>query len=267
MDSDQLKSPPIREKPPDREELTVMIIRSVGKIRSFKISRRAVLWVSIFLFAYIVASLYTFNRFFDLRYLYRIQSEKLERSERDMNENARMLLQTKDYVAGLEDYLKDISDSRALENRPDQKETGTEGTLDRTAADSDKENEDKQKRFKTVDIMDAIIQKEDSGMSVDFKLVNTAPEENAMDGYVHIIAMDNKNSYPSEWNYPDYKLQDGFPVNFRRGQPFFIQRFKSYHRQFNMNSNSELPTTIRVLVYDQSGELILTKEFEVSNAS
>jgi hypothetical protein len=170
-------------------------------------------------------------------------------------------------VAGLEDYLKDLSYSRIREDTPKQTEAVAEEAINRIADRSDKEHEEKKQISYTVDVQDAIIQKEDTGMSVDFKLVNTGPEDNAMDGYVHIIAMDSKNNYPSEWNYPDYKLQNGFPVNFRRGQPFFIQRFKSYHRQYNMNSNSELPTTIRVLVYDQSGELLLTKVFEVGNAS
>jgi hypothetical protein len=56
-------------------------------------------------------------------------------------------------------------------------------------------------------------------------------------------------------------------VNFRRGQLFLIQRFKPVHGRFYLTSTSEPPTALRVLVYDQSGLLILEREFEVSHVS
>jgi len=131
--------------------------------------------------------------------------------------------------------------------------------------DVDKEGGDKGDLPNSVDITDFVIKREDSGMNVDFRLVNTIEAENAVEGYMHIIAMDKGNKYPSGWNNARDELQNGLPVDFRSGQRFFIQRFKSYHRRFNMNSNSELPEAIRVLVYSQSGELLLKKEFEVDN--
>jgi hypothetical protein len=267
MDSNQEEVPAVRGSSLNPRELTVMVIRSVGKIHSFKVSRRIILWTSIFFLAYILTSLIIFNRFFDLRYRYNLQSEKLGSLESDLNKNGKSLLQTKQYVAGLEDYIKSLREQKGQQRVTAQKKKVGSVEVDRIAKDLDKGNEEKTGQFKVVDIQDIIIKKENSGMSVDFKLVNTRSEENAAEGYVHIIAMNQKNECPPEWNYPHDKLQDGIPVNFRRGQPFLIQRFKPYYRQFNMNPNSELPTAIKVLVYDRSGKLILKKEFEVSDAS
>ena len=258
MDSDQRKNQPISEKSLNPKELTIMVIRSVGKMRSFKLSRRTILWTSLFLLAYMIISLYTINRFFDLRNRFNVQSEKLERLEKDLNKNLKLLTQTKDYVIGLEEYIKNAVNQEGEKPTSVQKAEETKGIVDGTATKIP---------LNIVDIENAVIQREDSGMSIDFRLVNTIQDENAIEGYIHIIAMDKKNDYPPEWNKNLDRLQDGYPVNFRSGQPFLIQRFRPYHRQFNMNSNSDLPKTIRILVYNVSGDLILKKEFEVDNAS
>ena len=112
MDSDQKRSQPIRKKFFNPKELTIMVIRSVGKMRSFKLSRQTILWTSLFFLAYMLISLYTINRFFDLRNRYNIQSEKLERLEKDLDENLRLLTQTKDYVTGLEEYIKNAGNQQ-----------------------------------------------------------------------------------------------------------------------------------------------------------
>ena len=104
-------------------------------------------------------------------------------------------------------------------------------------------------------------------MTVRFNLANIKPGQNTIGGYIHIIATGKNNHSPSEWTYPKEKIQNGVPVNYRRGQPFLIQRFKPYRQRFNADSNSQLPTAIKILVYDQSGMLILEKGFEVTNAS
>ncbi len=267
MGSDQKEIEPIKERPIKPEDLTVMVIRNVGKPHSFKISRRVILWTSLIFLAYMFVSLYTISHFFYMRHRYNIQSEKLEQLKKEHDENLTALTRTKEYVTGLEEYIKNAGVLKRDGNQSVKKEDATTKTVDVIAADSDKKNDDKQRPQMIVDIKDAIIKKEGSGISLDFKLVNTIPEENAIEGYLHIIAMDTKNNYPQEWGYPRDKIQDGFPVDFRLGQSFFIQRFKSYHRQFNVSSNSGLPKTIRVLVYDRSGELILKKEFEADNAS
>jgi hypothetical protein len=268
MDPDKKQRSPLKERPVNPRQLTVIIMRSVGKMRSFNISRRTLLWTSLFFLAYILVSLYTFNSFFTLRHRCEIQSDELQQLERELNESETMLSRTRNYVAGLELYIENASKQEEKETTSVQEENQSRSLQGKTEIlDIDKEGRDKGHLPNSVDVTDFVIKREDSGMDVDFRLVNTIETENAVEGYIHIIAMDKGNKYPSEWNSARDELKNGLPVDFRRGQPFFIQRFKSYHRRFNMNSNSELPEAIRVLVYNQSGELILKKEFEVDNES
>jgi hypothetical protein len=268
MDSRQKQGSPLKERPVNPRQLTVIIMRSVGKMRSFNISRRALLWTSLFFLAYILVSLYTFNSFFNLRHRYEIQSNELQQLEEELNESETMLARTRNYVTGLEEYIENASKQEEKETTSVQNENQSRAIRGKTEVlNVDRDGGDKGDLPSFVDVADFVIKREDSGMNVDFRLVNTIETENAVEGYIHIIAMDEGNEYPSEWNNARDKLQNGLPVDFRRGQPFFIQRFKSYHRQFNMNSNSELPGAIKVLVYNQSGELILKKEFEVDNES
>ena len=266
MDSNQEEIPSVREKSLNPRHLTIMIIRSVGKMRSFKVSRRLIFWTSIFFLAYIIASLYIINSYFDLRHRYDIQSQKMEYLEKNLFKTDKILLQTNQHVAILEDYIQDVQEQRKVESQPNSIEEAKE-VVDRIKEDVYEGIDGKGKTAKVVEIEDMVIQKESNGMSVDFKLVNTKPGEDAMEGYIHIVAMNKENDSPPEWNHPKDKLEEGLPVNFRRGQPFLIQRFKPYHRTFNLSSDYEFPATIRVLVYDRSGTLLLEKKFEVSNVS
>ena len=77
--------------------------------------------------------------------------------------------------------------------------------------------------------------------------------------------MNKEKACPPEWNSSYNKLADGFPVDFKHGQQFIIQRFRPYQRQYEKNPDSELPSYIRILVYDRSGQKILEKEFTITD--
>jgi hypothetical protein len=267
MDSDQKEIGPIKEKPVYPKELTIMVIRSVGKPYSFKISHRIILWTSLIFIVYVLVSLYTLNRFFFLHRQYNIQSEKLAKLDKEHKDILKELDQTKEYMTGLEEYINKPSDLKRAEDKSLKKEEPAAKAIDITRADLYKKDQDEQKIPSTVDIKDVVIKKDGSSTVIDFRLVNTMQEQDAIEGYLHIIAMDKKGNYPQEWSFPRDALKDGLPVDFRLGQSFFIQRFKSYHRQFGMSLNSELPKAIRVLVYDRSGRIILKKEFDADNES
>jgi hypothetical protein len=82
-----------------------------------------------------------------------------------------------------------------------------------------------------------------------------------------VIAVGRDAHSAQEWTYPTEKLKNGVPMNFRRGLPFLIQRFKPYTCFFNVDSTYQLPKTIKIMAYDQAGVLTLEKVFEVSNES
>ena len=101
-------------------------------------------------------------------------------------------------------------------------------------------------------------------MLVSFKVVNLQPGDNPVGGYLHILASGKQSDAPKEWAYPQEKVVNGFPENYRKGLVFTIQRFKPIQGRFNLGQSSESPSSVRVLIYDQTGAIILQKDFEVS---
>lgn len=273
MELTEPEIPSVEKKRPNVRDLTIMIVRSVGKVHSFKISFRILIGVTIFFLIYIPISISIINRYLDQRPLFRAQSEEIKRLKREVSKGKKTLLRSEQHVALLEDYLQNLDKPQEPEDASKavaSKKVGNsqKRVASRGGGSSSKKNEAGGKKPTTmVDVKDMDIRIEGSMMSVNFKLVNAQPGETAVGGYIHIIAIDKNTDPPGEWAYPKEKLENGVPLNFRRGQLFLIQRFKSIDGEFNLIPDSEPPSAIKVLVYDRSGMLILEKEFEVSNVS
>ena len=274
--------PPIKKKSRDEDRLTIMIMRSLGRVRSFKISPQIVFGATLFFILYISISVYIINNYIRLYRANRTQSTKIEQLEKEVIKGQKNLLRFRQQVTLLEDYIRHLEEPQ----NPQEEKPATrkeESTNEKSAprkieiireetviSDAERVTVDREEEMRpigAVDIKDMIIQKEGSRMSVEFKLVNINPGETAVGGYIHLIAMGTDPNPPPEWTFPRVQLEEGVPVNFRRGQLFLIQRFKPVHGKFYLTPHSETPKALKVLVYDQSGLLILEREFEVSHVS
>lgn len=261
--------PPVKKKPDRKSHLTVLIMGSVGKVRSFQISSGMVLWGGIFLVGYIIFSLFTINSYVQLRRANKSQAETIGQMETDNSGNKRTLLRSKQHIALLEDYIRNLegrepgmAPGKGLMSQEGEARPASEiGGKDKTSGEKSSPAPAK------VDIADMVIQREGSRLLVSFKLVNANPEEAPVGGYIHILAMNKPSDPPKEWTHPQVKIENGKPVNHRQGQIFLIHRFKQLQGKINLGSTSESPSTIRVLVYDQTGLLMLEKEFEVRHAA
>ncbi|MCJ7596877.1 MAG: hypothetical protein MUO52_19115 [Desulfobacterales bacterium] len=268
METVEPRVPPVKKKPRREKRLNIMIMGSVGSVRSFKISKRILFWAALFLLLYIPFSLLMINRYFDLRYTYLKEIDDMSRLEKENVKNNKALLRSRQHIALLEEYIEYLEEPA---KRPAQ--AGREEKSKGRAPDLGPENpgtvtQPEKGQTKPPDLValsDLVIDREESRMTVNFKLVNTQPGEIAAGGYIHIIARNTGSTPPREWTYPQVKLVNGVPENFRRGQLFLIQRFKPILGKFTFSSKSDAPSMIQVLVYDQSGTIILDKEFEVRN--
>ena len=256
---------PTKRKNSGPDGLTIMIIGSVGKIRSFKLSGRAFLWVLIFLLIYIPASVLVINRFFEIRYSNKIISEELDLQIVKLKESWRAYHKAMQHVALLEDFLTDLETNGRKKDENQEDNSIKEKNEVNETKNTEQDDKGELKSEKIVDTQDIIIQKEGSLITVDFKLVNLQSGENALAGYIHIIAESRNIDPPNVWTYPKEKLENGYPISFRKGELFIIKRFKPIHGRIDLLSTNIPPSLIRVIVYDQSGKLILEKEFEVSN--
>ena len=288
VDPNPIDTPPAKSGSPGDKELTVMLIGSVGKMRSFKISRKVILYASIFFLIYFVISILIFYLYFELYTTHRVQSKNLQNLEAELHDKTKTLEQNKLYIKGLEDYrntvqkeLEDKGDTGTAREKskdkgkpPAGKPVETEKlpeTSEQTSGkpvETEKQPEaSKQTAENSVEIRDIVFRRVDSDLILDFKLANRVADEGPAEGYIHIIVMDKNKECPEEWNYLHNKLSNCFPLDYRQGQQFLIQNFRSYQRQFKISPDSELPSFIRILVYDRSGQKILEKEFPVVDAS
>jgi hypothetical protein len=262
--------PSVKGKPKKEDSITIMIMRSVGKVRSFKIAPLFLYLLTVFLLLNIVATIYFGNRFFDLRHVESLQSEKIKQMENEASKNQKTIHRNQQHMAILEEYIRNI------ENPKERKSSsGTNIFLPQKSVEREPERVTKNlTTVKTeeaappvVDIKDVAIKKEGSKMRVNFRVVNLRELDNPIGGYIHLIAVGKDGYSPSAWTFPNEELRDGVPVDFRRGQLFLIQRFKPIQGNFFLSSNADPPAAVKVLVYNQTGTLLLEREFEVSDGS
>ena len=261
------KNASVRDRPPRRRELTVMILGSVGKVRSFKISPRIVLFYYLFFLFYIPISIYIINSWFDLRQVIIAQSEKIKDLEEEISKSKRFLYRSEQHIALLEDYISNFEEPQNRGGEPakdkDLKEMAALQKVGQAVIEKDKEKGS----MVGIDIRDMVIRKETSRMTVHFQVFNTKPDDDPISGYIHIVAMDKKADPSKEWIYPRGELRNGAPLNYRRGKPFLIKRFKPIRGEFNLKPGYQPPSYIKVLIYDRAGNLIFKEDFEVSNVS
>jgi len=236
-----------------------MVAGRTGKVRSFGISPRLLSWAALFLLAYLPLSVLAINRYLELRRNHEVQSRAVAQLEKQIEEARSALVRSNQHTAFLQEYLRHLEEAseQAMESAKPEKTTARRG--DGTPADKAPRGQE------TVSIEDLAVQKQASRILVSFKLVNLQPGDSTVAGYLHILARGKLSDPPKEWAYPAGKVVNGFPENYRNGQVFTIQRFKPVQGRFNLGQSLESPSSIRVLIYDQSGAILLQKDFEVTS--
>ncbi|MBW1999648.1 MAG: hypothetical protein JRJ29_17010, partial [Deltaproteobacteria bacterium] len=80
--------------PGNGKRLAVLVIGSVGKVRSFKIFPPLVYTAIVFLAIYIPVTIYVTNKFFSLRYSNEVLTKEIERLEKELVRDKRTLQKT-----------------------------------------------------------------------------------------------------------------------------------------------------------------------------
>jgi hypothetical protein len=236
-----------------------MVAGRRGKVRSFGISRSLLFWAALFFSVYLPLSVLAINRYLELRRIHSALASTVPLLERNLEDNRKSLVRSNQQLAFLQEYARHLEErnERVVESskpeKPVAKRTES-GPGDKTP-----------KTQNTVTIEELAIQKQGSRMLVSFRIVNLHPGDSALAGYVHILAKNNVSDPPKEWAFPQGKVVNGFPENYRNGEAFTIQRFKPIQGRFNLGQGSESPLSVRVLIYDPLGAIILQRDFEVSD--
>jgi len=248
-------------------DLHIMIAKGVGKVRSFSVSPHILLASLIFFAVYIIVSIFVINDYFHTLRTTRSQARKLERLQAEIQTGRRDLFRSRQRLAILEAYVDDAKSGE----KPAQKPTGpTEneatGVPPLTSAPPDIRGEG-EFPAPAVEIRDLDTRKEDAKLTVRFKIAKTEQNDTPLRGYVHIVATDTRSDPPQSWTYPKVALRDGFPVDFKRGRLFVIKHFRTIKGEYFFDSKVDSSLSLRILAYDESGKLLLQKEFEVEDTS
>jgi len=244
-------------------DLNVMITRLVGKTHSFSISSRILLWSSLFLLFYLITSLVIIHKYFDLRRTNNEKSIQITHLERDIIIMKKDLRRATQQLSLFKNAVHDFQSTRKKQNETIGAESldSKPAQVDNGSSQAEKKSNETKETF--VGIEDLTVHKNGSDLDVRFKVVNLRQDEAVISGYVHIIAIDSKSDPPKLWPHPKTTLQNGIPVNYKQGESFAINRFKTFKGKYSFESKTEGPSSIKVLVYDKLGNLFLQKEFEV----
>ena len=225
-----------------KERLTVMIFKGVGKVRTFKISAHFLLWASLFFVTYIVATIFLTNLFIDYYRQNRILADENAEIRAMLIKTKKSLGESKQHIALLDDYVTEKKDQS-----PRSLSTGdsTESSL-----------------TTLVDIDELKIERNQSTINVDFRIINKQLDEEPIGGYIFVLVSVKDSDKSEVWVYPNSPLKDGFPINYRNGQRFFIQRFKLISSKYTLSKSINRPLIFEIFVYDRNGKLILRKIVE-----
>ena len=257
---------PFGKEKQNQYRLTIVIIRDVGKVISFKISPFIALLAMIIFLIYIPTSIFVINRYLDLRYIATTQDRRIEYLEKDLHNINSLLNKSKQQVASLEIVIKDLEEQRKQTSKHGN-EKDFQPNKDLLVNDQPMGGSEEVYSKHVVDFEDMRIKREEERLKIDFKLVNNQPQENPDSGYVQIIAVDRNSEPPQEWAYPNTKLSSGFSLNFRHGLYFRIRRFKPINVSFDPGPDTHRFSVVKVRAYNLNGVLIREKEFIINDLS
>lgn len=226
-----------------KDRLTIMIFKRVGKVRTIKISPRLLLGASLFLLFYIVATIFLTNAYFGASRTTTMQASKMAKLTGELAKTREALERSKHHIALLDEYL---GEEKGQTPEPMSTADYTESSFP-----------------KVVEINDLKVKRDRSALQVNFKIVNTQPQEEPIGGYIFVLASVKGSEKSEVWVYPSALLRNGRPIDYRLGHRFFIQRFKTVTGHYTLNKEIDDPLILEILVYDSNGGLILKKVVEV----
>ena len=266
----------IKRRSSRSNDVTMMIIGKRGHVRTFRISFRFFFWISVLIVLNILTSIFFFSEYLDERRTNKNYLTELKRLQHEVKETKRILDRSKHHLALLENSIQDLK----TQNKAPTESVSPAETTDSKSAPPEVERKSIEKeeiqpvekvesipQEQFVDIKDLAIKKEGEKLTIRFKLVNMYKDKRSVDGYVHIIAFDKNSDPPLFLAFPEVALKDGIPVEFKRGQPFFIKRFKTIRGKYLLDTGTGSVSSIKVLIYNKSGTLVFQKEYDVENAS
>jgi len=275
-----------------KTDLSIIVMKGIGKVRRFHISSRLLFWSSLFFACYIVASIFAVNGYFEKRRENRSLEKQVAMTKEAAKGSEREVLRLQQHLAVLEDYIH-LTEDRAGKSRPaknpqppikteqakdpppesqstedSQLTTTQESPLAKAEGSSPEPVQaEREAEDSPVAIQDFTVHFDNTKMTVSFRLVNRSQSQSSLKGYIHMIVLDRNADPPLIRSFPHETLEKGIPVSYKRGQLFNIKNFRAIRGKFFLSGTKQLPTSLRIFVYDHEGILLLQKAFDLNHAA
>lgn len=274
-------------------DISIMILRKVGKVRHFKTSSLFLLVTSLFFACFVVFSVIVINGYFAKQRENTVLRKEIALLEHQESRADQTLFRMRQRVALLQDYIRLLEESS---DKPSQ-ETSSKPLVPTVMAIRAKDTPIARKKAlkaakklkprpaseqktahmprkpkKAHETDNAIValqrltaSRKNTRLTVSFRLVNTAKTMSRLKGYLHMTILDKNVEPPRIRSFPHEVLKKGIPVNYKRGQLFVIKRFKLVHGRFFLGGTRQSPSSLRVFVYDKNGLLLLDRELDLKD--
>ena len=228
---------------PKREPLTIMVLKRTGTVWTGKVSALVLMGAGVFLCCYIVITLVVIYHSFELTRGQETSRAQQAELTQDLDTAHKELERANHQAALLEAYI--------TEKREEQLAGAQEDTVLPEPSFPE-----------VVDISQLTVAHQDRVLTVTFTIINTQ-EDTPIRGHVFVLAQFKGSDHDEMLVYPSCPLNDGLPVDFQRGQRFVIKRFKTISSKYALTSALHEPLIVKILVYDNQGNVIFNKTVEV----
>ena len=233
----------LKGRTPTREPLTIMVLKRTGTVWTGKVSALVLMGAGVFLCCYIVITLLVIYQHFELTRDQQRSRAQQNRLTQALDASHKELERANYQSALLEAYI--------TEKREEQ----LAGAQEHTVLPEPTFPE-------VVDISQLTVAHQDRVLTVTFNIINTQ-EETPISGHVFVLAQLKGADHDEMLIYPSCPLNNGLPVDFQRGQRFVIKRFKTIRSKYALTSPLNEPLIVKILVYDDEGNVIFNKTAEV----
>ena len=256
-----------KKRSSDSSSFTVMISRGLGKVLSFTISSRLLFWATVVFMLYLIFSAFGISLYFGKLKSNTVQLDLLQQMQNEIEDTKRTLYQARQRLKFLEDYIGNSQGKQENQAESPGPEiispTPTNPVIQEQTPETFDETDPAES---VVDIKNLTTKRGWGRISVKFRLIKIRPDRNQIKGYIFMIAANKESDPPQLWTHPKVALKNGEPINYKQGQFFKVRNYRIIRGKYFLDSETETPSLLSILVYNKSGELLLKKEFAIEKA-
>jgi len=258
---------PQREKKRSSDSsFSVMIVRGLGKVRSFNISPRLLFWATVVFVLYLLLSAVAIGHYFGELRSNTVQLDLLQQLQNEIEDTKRTLYRARQRLKFLEDYFVKSEGKQEKQVESLGPEISPIPTNPVIQDETLKRPDEAYPAASVVDIKNLTTRRGGGRLSVKFRLIKIKPDRAQLKGYLFMIAANSESDPPQLWTYPRTVLKNGDPVNYKQGEFFKVRNYRIIRGKYFLDSETETPSSLKILVYDEFGKLILKKEVSIEKA-